>query len=356
LALLYEAFLAAFTELLGGMIADSGINAADIYEVVYSGNATMLHLAANVDPSSMGRYPYLTNLKGDSYITADNLGLSESARVYLPPNVSAFVGADITSGMLATRLSELTGSTLFIDVGTNGEIALARDGSIAATSTAAGPAFEGMNITCGMRAGVGAIEYFDIHEDGAVELRTIGDAPPVGICGSGLFDIVGELVRVGVIGANGKILPPDKGSYPAALAGRVITYEGKPAFSVAKGVVLTQSDVRQVQLAKGAVRAGVEALLISEKVGYDGVTAVQIAGSFGYHLQAKSLVNLALLPAAFENKIEFVGNTSKSGGKAFLLNVPCCREMESLVQTITCVELANQEGFDKLFVKSMSFS
>jgi uncharacterized 2Fe-2S/4Fe-4S cluster protein (DUF4445 family) len=206
-----------------------------------------------------------------------------------------------------------------------------------------------------MRAGVGAIEYFDLSDAGDVTLRTIGDAPTVGICGSGLFDIVGELVRVGVIGKNGKIVPPDQGVYPAALAERVVTYEGKPAFSVAAGVYLTQRDIRQVQLAKGAVRSGVEALLKSEGVGYAEVSAVLIAGSFGYHLRAKSLVNLALLPPELGDRVEFVGNTSKSGGKAFLLNEPSRTEMAALVAGISCVELANQENFDKLFVKCLSF-
>ncbi|MDR0223303.1 MAG: ASKHA domain-containing protein [Oscillospiraceae bacterium] len=355
---MYEIITKQFRGMISELCEKTGVKRKFIYEAVYSGNTTMITLAANADPASLGKYPYIPKLLGGNHIGAPEYGLDISpfGLIYLPPVISAYVGPDITSGVLAARLHERKGTTLFIDIGTNGEMVIARDGSLSATSTAAGPAFEGMNITNGMRAGVGAIEYFSIGENGEIEIRTIGGAAPVGICGSGLFDIVGELVRVGVIGANGKFVPPEKGGYPAALGERVVSFGGKPAFLVADGVYLTQSDVRQVQLAKGAVRSGVEALLISEKVGYDDVTAVQIAGSFGYHLQAKSLINIAILPRDFEDRIEFVGNTSKSGGKAFLLNMPCRAEMEKLVKNVNCVELANQEGFDRLFVKSMSFS
>ncbi|MDR1319838.1 MAG: ASKHA domain-containing protein [Gracilibacteraceae bacterium] len=351
-----------FRDMVSELCGKTGVERRFIYEAVYSGNTTMITLAAGVDPASLGKYPYTPRLRGGNHISAPEHGLDISpfGLIYLPPVVSAYVGPDITSGILAVRLHEKKGTTLFIDIGTNGEMAIAKSGSLSATSTAAGPAFEGMNITHGMRADAGAIEYFAVREDGETELRTIGGVKPVGICGSGLFDIVGELARVGVIGASGRFAPPRPGSgpdgLPAALAGRVTVREGKPAFLVADGVYLTQSDVRQVQLAKGAVRAGVEALLRSENVGYADVTAVQIAGSFGYHLQAKSLVNLALLPPEFADRIEFVGNTSKSGARAFLLNVPCRGEMEALVQNITCLELADQEGFDRLFVKSMSFT
>jgi len=355
---MYESITSKFREMIGELCGKNGVDRKHIYEAIYSGNTTMITLAANTNPASLGKYPYTPKLRGGNYIGAAEYGLDISpfGLIYLPPIISAYVGPDITSGVLATRLHEKKGTTLFIDIGTNGEMVIARDGSLSATSTAAGPAFEGMNIKSGMRAGLGAIEYFNVTDDGRIELRTIGGALPVGICGSGLFDIVGELVRVGVIGANGKIVPPEKGNYPDELKDRVVMFEGKSAFLVADGIFLTQSDIRQVQLAKGAVRSGVEALLISEKVGYGDVTLVQIAGSFGYHLQAKSLINIALLPRDFADRIEFVGNTSKTGGEAFLLNKPCREEMNSLVKEITCVELANQEGFDKLFVKAMSFS
>ncbi|MEI6100912.1 MAG: ASKHA domain-containing protein [Eubacteriales bacterium] len=326
-----------------------------IYEVVYSGNTTMIHLACNVNPYSLGRYPYTPQIIGGNEIPAVMLHISSFGLVFLPPIISAYVGPDITSGVLASQLYQTKGTTLFIDIGTNGEMVIAKNGSLSATSTAAGPAFEGMNITYGMRAGNGALELFEIQEDGSVQTRIIGDVKPVGICGSGLLDIVGELVRVGVIGKNGKLVPPDKGNYPESLKDKMVSLEGKLCFQVAEGVYLTQKDIRQVQLAKGAVRAGVEALLKSLDIDAMDVDRVEIAGSFGYHLRANSLINLGLLPRAFEGKIDFVGNTSKTGGKAFLLNTDFRSEMKEVVQKIDSVELANREDFEKIFVAMLSF-
>ncbi|MGN1074154.1 MAG: ASKHA domain-containing protein, partial [Eubacteriales bacterium] len=264
-------------------------------------------------------------------------------------------GPDITSGVLASQLEKKKGTTLFIDIGTNGEMVIAKDGSLSATSTAAGPAFEGMNITCGMRAGRGALELFEVGDDGGIRTHTIGDTAATGICGSGLLDIVGELVRTGVIGANGKFVTPEKGSYPENLKKHMVLLEGKPAFQAVDGVYLTQKDIRQVQLAKGAVRAGIEALLLSQNVRAEDVDLVEIAGSFGYHLRAKSLIHIGLLPREFEGKVDFVGNTSKSGGKAFLLNTDLRRHMETLAGKIEGVELSNREGFDRLFLSALSF-
>ncbi|MFL0194697.1 ASKHA domain-containing protein [Clostridium sp. WILCCON 0269] len=328
-----------------------------IYEAVFSGNTCMIHLAANVNPYSLGKYPYIPKVVGGSYLDAKDhkLNISDNGLIYLPPIISAYVGPDITSGILATRLQDRKGTTLFVDIGTNGEMVIGRDGELSSTSTAAGPAFEGMNITYGMRAERGAVEYFNIEEDGSIEIRTIEDGEPIGICGSGLLDIVGELVSSGVIGKNGRFVSPEKSNLPEVLKKRLIKLDGKIAFEIAKGVFLTQKDIRQVQLAKGAVRSGIEFLMKSKEVQSDEVDKIQIAGSFGYHLRAKSLINIGLLPKEFEDKIDFVGNTSKSGGRAFLLNKKYRKEMEDTVKTIKVVELSNGENFDKIFVKCLSF-
>jgi len=349
------------TKELNSMIAKNceeiGIDKKYIYEAIFSGNTCMLHLAANVNPYSLGKYPYTPQLRGGDYLSSGHhkLNISDPGLIYLPPIISAYVGPDITSGILATRLQDRRGTTLFVDIGTNGEMVIARDGKLSATSTAAGPAFEGMNITHGMRAQRGAIEYFNIEEDGSIEIKTIEDGVAIGICGSGLLDIVGELVFNKVIGKSGRFASIDKSDLPEALRKKLVKVEGKTAFEVAEGIFLTQKDIRQVQLAKGAVRAGIEFLMNSKKVKADEVDKIQIAGSFGYHLRAKSLTNIGLLPKEFEGKIDFVGNTSKSGGHAFLLNKQYRSEMEKLVKEIEVVELSNGENFDKIFVESLSF-
>jgi uncharacterized 2Fe-2S/4Fe-4S cluster protein (DUF4445 family) len=336
---------------------ETGLSQKRIYETVFSGNTCMLHLAAGVDPASLGRYPYTPLLTGGEYLDGAAMGLDISpfGIVYLPPVISAYVGADITSGILATRLHEERETTLFVDIGTNGEMAIARDGRLWSTSTAAGPAFEGMNISSGMRAGEGAIERFAIAADGEVAIGVIGGTDATGICGSGLLDIVAELVTAGVIAANGRFVSAQSDSIPEQLKERLVEKNGKTVFLINDKIWLTQKDIRQVQLAKGAVRAGIQLLLRHTGMTETAVEKVLIAGSFGYHLRAESLVAIGLLPPEFKDRIEFVGNTSKTGGETFLLNRDSREEMERLVHEVEVVELANCQDFDKVFVAALPF-
>jgi uncharacterized 2Fe-2S/4Fe-4S cluster protein (DUF4445 family) len=342
---LQKALIDALNEMLCQMTEQSGIQAKRIYEVIYSGNTAMLHLACGVDPKPLGQYPYVSQIQGGQHVSGLGLNISPFGIIYLPPIISAFVGPDITSGVLISQLHKQTDTVLFIDIGTNGEMALAKDGTLAATSTAAGPAFEGMNISCGMRAGNGAIESFKINESSDFSYQTIGNAEATGICGSGLLDITGELVANGIVSKNGRF------SADAKLG----MAEGKKAFYITDTVYLSQNDVRQIQLAKGAIRSGIEAMLSKLNLTAVDVDRVLIAGSFGYHLNEKSLLNIGLLPSEFEGRISFVGNTAQTGGVAFLLNTDFREEMAQLVSEIQKIELANDENFEKLFVASLRF-
>ncbi|MCX7923559.1 MAG: ASKHA domain-containing protein [Clostridia bacterium] len=354
---MYSSIISEINGMIDELSKTNAVAKSSIYEVIFSGNTCMLHLAANVSPHSLGKYPYTPEVYGGIHLSAaeHKLDISQLGIIYLPPIISAYVGADITSGVLASQLHKKEGKTLFVDIGTNGEMVIGFDGKLSATSTAAGPAFEGMNITHGMRAGKGAVELFNVERDGSITVKTIGDIKPIGICGSGLLDIVGELVAYGVINKNGKFVEPEAEGILPSLRERLVKIEGKTVFMVSDGVYLSQKDVRQVQLAKGAVRAGIEFLLQSKGVKAIEIDNVLIAGSFGYHLRAKSLINIGLLPAEFEGRIDFIGNTSKSGGHAFLLNSSYRGEMESEVKKIDVLELANYKDFDKVFVKCLGF-
>lgn len=343
--------------LIGELTEEAGVCAAHIYEAIFSGNTCMLHLAAGVNPRSLGQYPYQPAITGGSYINAGErqLRIAPDGEIYFPPLISAYVGADITSGLLAAQLHDKAGTTLLVDIGTNGEMVIGMDGKLSAASTAAGPAFEGMNIACGMRAGKGAVELFQVEEDGGIFLRTIGGCEPTGICGSGLLDLVGELVACGVIRSNGKLAGPADEGIPPALRSRLEKREGKTVFKVTDNVFLSQKDIRQVQLAKAAVRAGIEFLLDSKGVKAAEVDAVLIAGSFGYHLRVRSLIHIGLLPPEFAGKVEFIGNSSKSGGHAFLLNEAYRSTMKELAGKVEVVELATRSDFEKVFVKCLSF-
>lgn len=355
LKIMYNAITDELNKNVEAVSKEAKISKQHIYEVVYSGNTTMIHLACNVNPATLGKYPYTPKILGGKNIPAKMLDISPFGLIYLPPIISAYVGPDITSGILASQLDKKKGITLFIDIGTNGEMVIANEGSLSATSTAAGPAFEGMNITYGMRAGKGALEYFKIEDSGEIKTHTIGDVETTGICGSGLLDIVGELVKAQVIGANGKFIEPEKGTYSENLKRKMVIKDGKLCFEAAPEVYLTAKDIRQVQLAKGAIRAGIEMLLLSLNVKAEEVALVEIAGSFGFHLREESLINIGLLPKEFKGKVIFIGNTSKTGGEAFLLNTDFRKSMNSLVKEINVIELANQKDFDKVFVRALNF-
>ncbi len=357
LKVMHTAVTNEINRLIEVLAKGSGVAADSIYEMVLSGNTCMLHLATGVSPSSLGRFPYTSLITGGAHESAGGKGLeiSKSGLVYLPPIISGFVGADITSGILATRLHQSTDTTLFVDIGTNGEMVLARNGRLSAASTAAGPAFEGMNISRGVRATRGAMEAFDIDESGEIAVKTIDDAEIIGICGSGLLDLVGELVDHGVVADNGRFVDPQNSVLPVVLKKRLVEHKGKTCFRVEGSVLLTQKDIRQVQLAKAAIRTGIEFLLQNAGVGPADVDRVLIAGSFGYHLHEKSLINLGLLPKEFIGKVDFVGNTSKSGGQAFLLNKESRNEMRDLVRSIQVIELAAIPDFDKVFVHCLGF-
>jgi uncharacterized 2Fe-2S/4Fe-4S cluster protein (DUF4445 family) len=348
LNVLQNILIDVLNEMIGNLSEKAQISTENIYEIVYSGNTAMLHLACGINPKPLGQYPYLSQIHGGEHFTALKFNISPFGVIYLPPIISAFVGADITSGILASQLYEQKETILFIDIGTNGEMVLAKNGSLAATSTAAGPAFEGMNITCGMRAGNGAIERFCINNDGSFDYQVIGGTRATGICGSGLLDITGELVRDGIIGKSGRF------SLQKTIGG-LREKDGKKAFFVTDDIYLTQNDVRQIQLAKGAVRSGIEALLMKMNLSKEEVSRIEIAGSFGYHLNEKSLLNIGLLPPEFEGKVIFVGNTAQSGGTAFLLNVDFRTKMLKVASEIQNIELANNENFEKIFVASLSF-
>jgi uncharacterized 2Fe-2S/4Fe-4S cluster protein (DUF4445 family) len=356
LSTMYSEVIKEINRMIHEVSDNSGISTENIYEIIFSGNTCMIHLASNTNPESLGKYPYTPKINGGIYLNASEhkIDISSFGIMYLPPIISAYVGADITSGVLASQLHEKKGITLFVDIGTNGEMVIGFDGSLSATSTAAGPAFEGMNITHGMRAGHGAIEYFEVLDDG-ISTKVIGDTKASGICGSGLIDIVGELAHNGVINKTGKFVDPESSGLNQTLKEKLVKQDGKLVFKITEDVFLSQKDIRQVQLAKGAVRAGIEFLLASKGVKAEDVDRVLIAGSFGYHLRAKSLINIGLLPKEFEGKIEFIGNTSKSGGHAFLLNKAYRSQMEKLVKNVEVLELANYKDFDKVFVKCLNF-
>jgi uncharacterized 2Fe-2S/4Fe-4S cluster protein (DUF4445 family) len=371
LAALHAALASAVNGMIGRLTESAGVPRERVYEAVCSGNTAMLHLAAAVNPRSLGLSPYTPRLRGGCSLPARAVGvrIAPCGLVYLPPVISAYVGADITCGLVASRLWRDAAPAVLIDIGTNGEMALECGGALYAASAAAGPAFEGMNISCGMRAGRGAVARFSAGPDGTFAFGVIGAdgrcggrEEAVGICGSGLLDICGELARVGIIGESGRFADTrsaeaeagadgGRGSLRSALREK----DGQRAFFLTGCVSLTQRDVRQVQLAKSAVRAGVEALLARAGVSAASVGRADIAGSFGFRTRERSLLGIGILPAGFAGKVRFTGNTSLAGAEALLLNAALRSEADRLARRAVSIDLSTEAGFEELFVKHMGF-
>nr|WP_294501774.1 ASKHA domain-containing protein [uncultured Rhodopila sp.] len=355
LALLHGELMAEIDRSIGLLAAEARIPRRRIYEVVIAGNTCMMHLAAAISPEALGRFPYTPALSGHEHRPAAALGLhiASCGEVYFPPIISGFVGSDITVGVLATDLAAAEGVTLFVDIGTNGEMVLARDGELQATSTAAGPAFEGMNIACGMRAARGAIERVAIERDD-IRTATIDEAEAVGICGSGLFDAVAAMAVLGIIDSSGRFTRKAE-TLPAPLRARLRPLDGKTVFYLDGEIYLSQRDIRQVQLAKAAVRAGIDTMLLRNGLTPAQLDRALVAGSFGYHLTTRSLIDIGLFPAELDGKVSFVGNTARTGAEALLTNDEARETLRLVTSRVEAVELATDPDFTKVFVAAMAF-
>ena len=279
-----------------------------------------------------------------------------NAHVMTLPLVSAYIGADIVAGAYVCDMRNQKGNVLFIDIGTNGEMVMAADGKLFACSCAAGPALEGMNISCGMRAANGAVESVHVGEDGVVRLQVIGNTNPKGICGSGILSAVRELLRVSLIAPNGRLarkneLQPDNPYYSLCHE-----RDGKTVIHLSPEIYITQGDIRQVQLAKGALLSGVIAMLDRADLKPDELDKVLVAGQFGAHLPAEDLIKCGLLPETLsQERVEYVGNTSKTGAYIALLSKKARLNMEILAREINYIELAELNGYDRLLAKCMKF-
>jgi uncharacterized 2Fe-2S/4Fe-4S cluster protein (DUF4445 family) len=340
-------------EILTQCHKDYSLSSEDIYEISVGANSTMVHLLAGIDPSSMGKSPYATAFSGLLVMNGAKelkLPVSEHCMVYCLPAVSAFVGGDITAGILACGIHHTSKNVLFIDIGTNGEMVLSRSGKFCACSCAAGPALEGMNISCGVRAAKGAIEdvrLVGVGRDITVEVSVIGEVKPTGLCGSGLLSAVAELVRTGILHKSGRLL-----DHPL-----VERAAGKKRFIIDKEneIYLTQQDIRQVQLAKGAILSGIQTMARANDMTFSEIDQVMVAGQFGAHLKAESLTGAGLFPQELENVITYVGNTSKSGAYLCLLSFEEREAAEKIADKVSYIELSHLEGYDSLFVKAMEF-
>ncbi len=316
-----------------------GAAAESIYHCTVAGNTVMQHIAAGISPTGMARSPFepvsLFGCEVDD--DALEIGINSGAHVYFSPCVSAFVGGDITAGMLACGFDKLDKPSLFVDIGTNGEMALLYNDEIFCCSTAAGPAFEGAHIACGTGSVAGAISRVTVC-GGKINYETIGGEKPIGICGSGLIDAAAALLDLGLLDETGALCE-DNGDF---------SFDGSDVY-------INQRDLREVQLAKSAIAAGIDALLDTAGLKAADISQVFVAGGFGTHMDIKSACRIGLLPKEFLNSAISVGNAALSGASMLLLNDNNFKRIEDITQKCRIVELAGNAFFEKQFIENMLF-
>jgi uncharacterized 2Fe-2S/4Fe-4S cluster protein (DUF4445 family) len=354
-----------FNTLLEDLGRQAGVPADRIYEVTIAGNATMQHLLLGLDPEPISVTPFAPVVTKGVEVRADLLGIAihPNGRAYLFPHLGAYVGGDIVAGLLATAVPRGDKLRLFVDVGTNGEIALGYEKRTISTAAPAGPAFEGAEIACGMRATRGAIEGVRIGDD-AVTLQTIGDEAPVGLCGSGLIDAVAQLYHRGLLDKTGRLRSAEevRATHSEALQKRLVTLEGVRAFILAtpeetggSAVLLSQKDIRQLQFAKGSIATGIQVLMNEMGVSPGDLQEVLLAGAFGSYIHPDSARTIGLVPPVALERIRAVGNAAGEGAKIALLSYREREAAEGMPLRVEYLELSGREDFNDLFMKALGF-
>ena len=342
---------------------EAGVSPAHVYKIVIVGNTCMHHVFLGIDTSYVGLAPYAPVVRRPLVMPAPELPLkgAPNAQVCFLPIVAGFVGADTMACLLATRIDDSDEIRAFVDIGTNGEVVMGNRDRLMACSAPAGPALEGAQIRHGMRGALGAIEKVRVTD--SVECRVIGNVPPIGICGSGLIDACAAMLDSGVLEPSGVLRFDDRGSLPAGLADRMARIEDKEQFilvhaeETGKGeaVTVTQSDVRQLQLAKGAIFSGIVMLMHVMKLSERDLAELMLCGGFGNYINIENAKRIRLLPDLPSEKITYVGNAALIGGQMALLSETERHRATRLAGRVEHVALATHPRFQEIFVDAISF-
>jgi uncharacterized 2Fe-2S/4Fe-4S cluster protein (DUF4445 family) len=367
LKVLQEKIVGCINDIIEELAASAGIEPGHIYEITATGNTTMSHLFLGISPKYLALNPYVGAIRGACEPEAGeiNIRINPFGRVYVMPNIAGFVGGDTVAVILASELYKSDEVRFAIDIGTNGELVMGNKDRLVACSTAAGPAFEGARITHGMRASDGAIEKIVIT-DGEVSVNTIGGTLPIGICGTALIDGIAELRKLDVIDERGRLLKREQlpEGIPDSIRARVIDHETyKTSFVLVQKertrtgspILLTQKDVRETQLAKGAILAGYEILKETLGVSDGDVKEVLLAGAFGNYIRREQAKWIGLLPDLPLERIKFIGNAAGSGAKMLLLSQKLREDAAVISNRTEYIELAVSADFQKRFADAMFF-
>lgn len=367
LGILQREIVNTLNEIIKEIVQQAGVNINNIYKISIAGNTCMHHLLLGLNPSYIAPSPYIPVIKESLNLKAKDiprLSLEPTVNVFILPNISAFVGADIVAGILAICMWKNEKISLFIDLGTNGEIVLGSKRKMWTCSTAAGPAFEGARISSGMRAAEGAIDKVKIDSK-SIDYRVIKDGKVRGICGSGLIDLIAELLKLGLINKSGKLIDREEcnSELSEEIKKRIIKEKKGNKFLLVKSketenekpIYLTQRDIREVQLAKAAIYAGVKILLREANIPPEDIQKILLAGAFGSFIDKKSAIRIGLIPYLPLEKIESAGNAAGRGAEIVLLSEKTRKICERISKDIKYIELSSRADFQEEFVEAMFF-
>ena len=345
------------------LLSDISISKEDIYLVTIVGNTCMHHLFMGITPKPLVHAPYNTSVNDEIIIRAKDADIfvTPGAKLQMLPTIAGLVGAETAGVLLASAFDEIEELTLAIDIGTNGEMVMGNKERMIACSTAAGPAFEGAKIECGMRGKDGAIDHIKLAEDHTLDCHVIDDIKAEGICGSGLMDAVAVCLEGEIIDEAGKLFDPEKDDIKYASDAvkanldRLTKVESGKAIMLKDNVFLSQKDIREVQLAKGAIAAGID--LMADRLGIKigEIKKVLIAGAFGNYMDPHSACAIGMIPPQLEDRIEMIGNAAGEGSKIATLNFAEYRRAQKITEKVEFLELATHPDFQDTFVDNLMF-
>ena len=344
---LQSVLMETLNSLLAGMCFETNVSPDSVLDAALVGNTVMHHLFAGLPVEQLGHAPFMPATTKPLAIPAVELGLNlgTGANIYLPPVIAGYVGADHVSMLLATEAWKSSGNIIALDIGTNTEISLVANGKVACCSCASGPAFEGAHIHEGMRASPGAIERAR-WSDGKILWQTIENQPPVGICGSGILDVVASLLDGGLVKPTGALRTDSSFGYVLVKAAQT---------GLGRDLMVTRKDINEIQLAKSAIRAAVEILLQEAGLRFSNLDSFIVAGAFGTYLDLRSAVRTGMFPPLPLETFRQVGNSAGVGAKQMLISLDKRQEAEQLAKHVDYVELTTRPAFTSLFMEHLSF-
>lgn len=361
---LHDTIIAGLNELIAQLCKEVVVEAGNIYELTAAGNTTMSHLLLGFPVEQLGQAPYHAYSTKAEDRNAGEMGIAINpcGNVHVIENIAGFVGSDTTAVAVAVDIEKVDKTTLIVDIGTNGELILKAGGKMYSASCAAGPALEGARISQGSRAVEGAIEKVRVDGDDIV-IDTIGGGQAGSICGSGLIDLMAVLVELGIVEASGRMVTAEEmqGKLGEKILARLCEVNGEPAFLVAgeagggQAVYFTQKDVRETQLSKAAIRAGIKLLQAEAGIGDDELDQVLLAGAFGNYIRRSSACRIGLLPDIEHERIVYIGNAASSGAQMVLLSSACRRMACRVVSGIEYIEIAHKPDFQMVFAECLMF-